>query len=483
MLSRGLLLRLNLSLSLLVAVSGCGSSPETADLGVIYNEAAQHSGTGRNPVVVLPGILGSKLEEPGTNKPIWGSWIYGAADPDTPEGARLVALPMERGRPLSQLRDDIIPTEVLDTVTLDVALIRGVEFAAYSDILKTLAAGKYRDQTIGKAGAVDYAGLHYTCFQFPYDWRRDISEQAMALHEQILNAIALAGEAEGVDGPTKVDIVAHSMGGLVVRYYLRYGPHPLPEDGSMPELTWEGTRNVERVILVGTPSAGSVLSLRQLVKGVQYASLITPKYEAAVLGTMPAIYQLLPRPRHQRVVDAETDEPIDILDPEVWRKYEWGLADPEQERVIANLLPDVKDPGERRAIALDQLDKCLAKTRQLFEALDRPATPPPGCEIRLIAGDAQETPDVLAVNPRTGRVSIRSSAPGDGTVTRASALMDERVGSPFVPRLRSPVAWHSVHFLSSNHIELTRDPAFGDSVLYTLLEEPRLEDKTPEANP
>ena len=35
-------------------------------------------------------------------------------------------------------------------------------------------------------------------------------------------------------------VVAHSMGGLISRYYLRYGDSDLPESGPVPEPTWKG---------------------------------------------------------------------------------------------------------------------------------------------------------------------------------------------------------------------------------------------------
>ncbi len=461
----------------LALATGCQSTEPRPDLGAIYNDAAQMIGDDRNPVVVIPGILGSKLEEPGSMIPVWGSFIYGAADPDTADGARLVALPMEQGVPLAELRDDVVPTDVLDTLTLDVGLIRGVELGAYVDILKTLAAGNYRDQTLGEAGAVDYAGLHYTCFQYAYDWRRDVAEQAALLHELVLDAIAAQpGERTdplGLPNQQKVDVVAHSMGGLVLRYYLRYGPDPLPEDGSLPELDWEGARYVENAILVGTPSAGSVLSLMQLVEGVNLAALVTPTYRPAVLGTMPAIYQLLPRPRHARVIDKQTGEAIDLYDPAQWERLGWGLADPSQSGVLRQLLPDASDDDERRAVALDHLSKSLARAEQLHRALDVPAAPPPGLTLQLIAGDARPTPDTVSVDGATGRVRISGMAPGDNTVTRASALSDERVGSGYAARLRSPARFDHVLFLTADHLGLTRDPIFANSVLFTLLERPR----------
>jgi triacylglycerol esterase/lipase EstA (alpha/beta hydrolase family) len=61
------------------------------------------------------------------------------------------------------------------------------------------------------------------------------------------------------DHDVKFDIVAHSMGGLVARYYLRYGTQDLPPDGSLPELTWAGAQYVDNLIMVGplTPAPSS----------------------------------------------------------------------------------------------------------------------------------------------------------------------------------------------------------------------------------
>ena len=460
-----------LSLSLL---AGCRSEPRP-DLGAIYDEPAQKIGAERNPVIVIPGILGSKLEEPGLKTPVWGAFTYGAADPDYPEGARLVALPMAKGKRLSELQDTVVPTTVLDSVEIDVALlVRGLEIDAYDEIIKTLAAGSYRDETIELAmsGPVNQGG-HFTCFQYAYDWRRDISEQAVILHERVLHAANMAKDGFELDELPKVDIVAHSMGGLVLRYYLRYGTQPLPEDGSLPELNWAGAQHIERAIIIGTPSAGSVLSLTQLVEGVNYVGLITPTYRPAVLGSMPSIYQLLPRVRHQRVVDEVTGEPIDFLDAKVWKQYGWGLADPDDARTRKWLLPKVTDAAERDAIAYEHLEKCLARAKQTFAALDVPAGKKPG-HLRMIlyAGDVDETPDVISVNAK-GKLKIKSHAPGDGTVTRASTLMDERVGTGYQPRVQSPIRWDSVQFIPADHIGLTSDPSFSNNVLYELLERPK----------
>lgn len=455
----------------LAALLGCGGGRK-ADLGAIYNVPAQQIGDDRTPVVVIPGILGSRLENRITGQKVWGSFTYGAADADTPAGAREIALPMASGVPLRELSDDAYSPGVLDLLVADITPFRRIRIGAYVDIMMTLAVGEYRDEELGNSGAIDYGGLHYTCFQYAYDWRRDIAENAIVLHQRILEAQdqVRAGRGLSADAPVKVDVTAHSMGGLVLRYYLRYGPTPLPEDGSLPELTWAGAAHVRKAILVGTPNAGSAKAMVQLVEGLNLNPLF-PNYRPAVLGTMPAIYQLLPRVRHAAIVDARTREPIDVFDVAAWQRYEWGLASPRADRVLRWLLPDVADEAQRRAIALEHLRKCLARAKQFHRAIDTPARVPEGTELSIFVGDAMPTIAVLGVEA-DGRLRTLEKQPGDGTVLRSSALMDERIGRGYAAGLRSPISWDRVQFVSDDHLGLTRSPDFVNNLLYMLLEDP-----------
>lgn len=458
---------------------GCTAGPSPApDLGGLYTRAAQAGDVTRNPVIVIPGILGSKLQDRESGRVVWGAFIGTYADPRRPDGARLVALPMGEGRPLRELRDGVEPAGVLDRVRVGI-LGLPVEQHAYLYILRALGVGGYRDETLGRMGQIDYGPGHFTCFQFDYDWRRDNAENARRLHEFILQkrayvAAELAKRYGIQNADVRFDIVAHSMGGLLTRYFLRYGDADLPEDGSLPALTWAGARYVDRAVLVGTPNAGSVNALVNLVEGTQLA-FILPRYPPAIVGTMPSLYQLLPRTRHGAVIEdgGSPGPPVDLYDPAVWERQGWGLAAVDQDPVLRWLLPEVEDQAARRRIALDHLRKALARAKQFHAALDVPASPPRGLRLHLFAGDATPTPAVLAVDRATGKLAVRTEGPGDGTVLRSSAIMDERTGRPWTRGVTSPVAWDDVTFVFSDHLGMTRDPAFTDNILYRLLESPR----------
>ncbi len=466
-------------------VTGCSSFQTTPDLGDLYNELAQQEDPLRNPVIVIPGILGSRLTEKDTNTVAWGAFGLGQADPNSPEGARLIALPMGQGQALNTLKDNVQADGALDRVVLNFFGFP-VQLNAYYNILRTLGVGGYRDEQLGEAGVIDYGERHYTCFQFSYDWRRDIVESAQALDRFIKAKQAeVQEEIERRFGVkrrgVKFDVVAHSMGSLVARWYLRYGAAELPEDGSMPKLTWHGAQYIDHLVMIGPPNAGSAEAIQQLVRGLKPAVLF-PDYPSAILGTLPSVYQLMPRSRNRPLLDEDGQPVGDIFDPELWKKHHWGLADPEQAKMLEYLLPNIHDPEERRQTALDHQRKALARAKQVTQALDVPAVPPMSIRLVLVAGDAVNTMQTLQINP-DGTLKEIQMGPGDGTVLRSSALMDERGARSLGTRLVSPIGWSYVLFLFSDHLGITEDPAFIDNILYFLLESPRARDPVADGTP
>lgn len=136
-------------------------------------------------------------------------------------------------------------------------------------------------------------------------------------------------------------------------------------------------------------------------------------------------------------------------------------------------MPDIADPAERRRRALALQVRILKRAKQFMAAIDRPAVPPPHLKIYLVAGDAVETPKRLSVGSTDGKVRVLDHGKGDGVVLRQSALLDERLGAQWTPRLRSPISFHATLFLPYEHLELTNNRTFRDNLLYWLLEEPR----------
>ena len=460
----------------LVLFSGCGSD-EAPNLGGLYSDLAKEEDPNRNPVIVIPGILGSTLVESDTGIMAWGEIGRGLENPKKAEEIRRIALPMQEGKTFQELRDNVVSEHALESIKITLYGVT-VEVNTYADILGSLGVGGFHSENYGDSKTVDYGARHYDSFQFAYDWRRDLVEAAQQLHKYILEKRAYVqkeiAERHGIENKdVKFNIIAHSMGGLVVRYYLRYGTADLPDDGSLPPLTWDGARYVEQVVLIGTPNGGSIDSFRHLVEGTHLAPGL-PSFDAAILGTMPAVYQLLPRKRHGHLVFLNNglEEILDPHDPELWIQNGWGLADPDQDPTLQILLPAIKDRETRLQIALEHLRKSLSRAKNFAAALDVPAIPPQGLYINLIAGDAVDTTDVIKINKDNGSLETYKTGPGDGEVLRSSALMDERTGSGIKGRLVTPIHWSSVLFLFSDHLGLTKDPVFTDNILYLMLEEP-----------
>ena len=459
-------------------LAGCSSpigsyQANDYDAAPAYGDIAQQSiayeGVKRNPVIMIHGFLGAKLKDTRTGNPVWGTFYAMESQNLTPELLQGLSCKMVYGKPLPEIKDTTAPDGVLDKVNVKVM---GMEFQldAYDGLRQQLVNGgyvlRYRPLPPGKH--------FYTLFDYYYDWRYDLAWNAAQLHAFILRKRAyLQKEYETCYGvknyDVQFDLIGHSMGGLLTRYYLMYGNQPLPADGSLPVLDWRGSRYVDKAVIVATPNAGYLDTFWEMLNGLRLQPG-APLYPPGVIGTFHTYYQMLP-PLYTRSVlyaDDQNGQPVDIFNPEIWRKYHWGLADPEQDEYYKMLLPDVKTREERYKIALDHQAKCLLRAKQFIRAMYVKTEPPADVSMVLFAGDAFPTRREILIDRQTGSIVKVTYAPGDGKVLSSSARCDLREGQPWHPFLSSPIRWNSVMYLPAAHMGITESPVFADNLLYFL---------------
>ena len=164
---------------------------------------------------------------------------------------------------------------------------------------------------------------------FNYDWRQDNVKSAQELDKFIKKIQSQYPKKHD----QKVDIVAHSMGGLITRYYMRYGIKDVLNDNKF-ETNLGGARNIRKAVFLGTPNLGLVLSVNRFVNGYKFGLKTIP---IEVMITMPSIYQMLPHSFTNWIVDLEGNTiMMDIFDYQTWQKYKWAIYDPLVREVIIN---------------------------------------------------------------------------------------------------------------------------------------------------
>lgn len=452
--------------------AAAGDWEEGSEFGGIYRVAARQSLATRNPVIVIPGIMGSRLVVKAERRSIWGDFANDHARPAVAEDAQLIAVPMALGEPL----DRLVGMGYADGSLADFRCkFAGIPLRrrVYGNVLAAMGVSGYVEVGDGGEDAAAEGTGHAAAFEFDYDWRRSLDESAIRFQRFVKQLGRHIRSHRRHREPLRFDVVAHSMGGLLLRYYLQYGGQLLPYDGSPPRATWEGAAHVENAILVGTPNAGSISSLERLIAGLG-GNPVIPNYDPAILGTMPSLYQLLPRARHHPLeIDGEP-EPPDPLDLDAWVRHGWGLADPARAATLAKLLPGTDTPAERRRLALDHLGKCLESARAFQQALDIMAPGQPShLRFHLFAGDTLPTPATMRLGRNGDGVRVSRHGAGDRVVLRASALLDERAGQEEgQPRVQSPIRWDGVTFVPGTHLGITHHPVTVDNILYLLLERP-----------
>lgn len=452
---------------LVLFLSPAALAEKRPDLARLYASVGQKAD--QPPVILIPGLMGSTLIDRSTGKEFWPGSIGALAFSDY----RGLAQMSEEDRE----GEGLVPGDLFYGVA-------GVDF--YSDLTDTLEqVGRFRRAQPGEAVQGDGDRRRY--YVFNYDWRKSNVQTAVKLHELIEQVRRDYG-----DPKLKVDIVAHSNGGLIASYYLRYGPRDVLGE-SDPQPWSEGEQRVRRLLLLGTPMLGSVKSVERLMYGMRIALRVIP---VEVMATISTPFEALPNPALHPIVDTQGNTiALDLFDPQLWRARRWSVFSDE---VMARVRDSAATPeaGEAAVLALQgQFERNLVRAGQFLQALNRPM--PGKVDIAVYGGDCQMTASramLVETGPvselifrpaETARTRIDTpgkkkgaeridyegllAEPGDGLVTRTSQLgrAPERNG-------HSGQGFHffddpQTMFLCASHASLTGNPNFQDNLLYFLL--------------
>ncbi len=314
----------------------------------------------RVPLIVVPGLLGSTLVD--ANDPdtlVWGDLEQTFED--------FTRLTLEPPGEASRLKPQDILRELR---TVSIAGTRKF----YGHLLERLTELGYQE---GR-----------DLFAFYYDWRRSNFETA----DQLAAFIADQGLAD-----REVDIIAHSMGGIVTRLYLDRHAE---------------TQRVRKFVAMAVPHYGSMNAITALFAGADYLGLAAPVVVGAgdknsitrVFWSFESIYELMPTyPNCCFVRLGGHLEPFDPADPAAWRSYSWLIPEP-----------------AREAGTLAVMDRSLQRLQQIRAVMAKPL--PDSVESHaLVNSEVADTEIQIALHwDGIGRHEPLCGAGGDGTVPALS---------------------------------------------------------------
>ena len=260
------------------------------------------------PTIVVPGITASYLQDDYTLPPetVWSvltrSYERAALHPDNP------------------LYEATEPARVVAGQLFEVA---------YKELIEEL-----------RYNLREKEDLPVPVFPFSYDWRQPLQLTELQLAAFVKEVIARTKllrhyDHEGYDKESKVNLVGHSMGGLIIAGYLERSGKSHP---------------VHKVATLATPFQGSFEAVIKITTGTANLGPEVPssrEREAARLT--PALYHLLPS--FQNGLDVAEGLPRSLFEPQVW-----------QTSIIDTLKEYIRLHGLAKADRANQ-------ARELFESL------------------------------------------------------------------------------------------------------------------
>lgn len=240
----------------------------------------------RDAIIVVTGYYGTKLARVDNGDLVWVTASQALG------GSQSLILPLAD---LGFHGVAVRPSGILDAVSV-IPWLYSIEF--YRPLLDQLH--ELRDG-------------HLSITSLNYDWRLDLMDAVHLLSAEVRRLRS--------SGHRHIAIVAHSMGGLIVSYYLRYGAQDL--DTAVE--TWDGAEHVDRVVMAGVPFQGSMWSFRNMQYGKRIG-LNRSLLDQQAMASFPSSYFTLPV-LGEDVLLTDAKQPIRgmIHSTPQWREQGWGL--------------------------------------------------------------------------------------------------------------------------------------------------------------
>ena len=224
----------------------------------------------KTPVIFVPGLLGTEISD----------------------GRDLLWLDVERI--VSLANDD----SFLDVLSFDGNLLPISELKL-SDVIKEKNYSLFNtinfhydysrgliDEFTAQGYDADEDSEDQTFYTFPYDWRYGASgiypKSDDVSQIDVTNSVLLGRQIEELAkiSPTgRVDVIAHSLGGLIAKKYVLEN----------------GIPKIGKLVFLGVPNLGAPLAGRALIAGTDFGVFgLNPQELKKISQNMPAAYDLLP---------------------------------------------------------------------------------------------------------------------------------------------------------------------------------------------
>jgi len=441
-------------------LSGCITTTTISQESIIKLYEKERMLPKKYPVIFIHGIMGSILEDSETGKVIWGDVAKGFLDE--------LALPIDNDN-LKENKDSLFAAAPLEKISWIPGFIeKDIYAGAYNVAIK---GGGY---TFGK-----------DAFTLAYDWRRDLVESAQQLGKLIEKIKSDLGQPD-----LRVNLLCHSAGGLVARYYAKYGAEDVLDKDPIPEPTYSGAKNINKIIMMGTPNRGSVESFERLHNGYWLPTIGLMTVET--LFTMPSAYELLPFDSNDMFIDVSGNKMnLDIYNVDNWEKYGWSVFNYKHQtfqkfKYVSSY--GKEEGGEKfnnHVETQKKYLKCvLLRAEKFHEALCKGDPDEERSYITYVIFGSDTKPTLQRVLVKQNKMgwdlhfyskdkSIKEKLDtfGDGSVTRQSllGLQYDEINGQYKEQYRVPASYEM--FFPEGHVDMPNNPTFLDNILHVLLDD------------